>query len=54
MIAVLLEVYNGDSVQTPNSGDWVNCSLIMRHKDFSSIRGCLPLLAGAGNSLLPK
>lgn len=34
MIAALLEAYNGDSVQVPNSEDWVYGSLIMYHKDF--------------------
>ena len=34
MIAALLEAYNGDSVQVPNSEDWVYGSLIMHHKDF--------------------
>ena len=34
MIAALLEAYSGDSVQVPNSEDWVYGSLIMHHKDF--------------------
>ena len=34
MIAALLETYNGDSIQVPNSEDWVYGSLIMHHKDF--------------------
>lgn len=34
MIAALLEAYNGDSVQVPNSEDWVYGSLIMHHKDY--------------------
>ena len=34
MIAALLEAYSGDSVQVPNSEDWVYGSLIMHHKDY--------------------
>lgn len=34
MIAALLEAYSGDSVQVPNSEDWVYGFLIMHHKDF--------------------
>lgn len=34
MIAALLEVFNGDSIQALDGEDWVYSSLIMYHKDF--------------------
>lgn len=34
MIAALLEIFHGDSIQAPDGRDWARASLIMHHKDF--------------------
>ena len=42
MIVALLDVYNNDSVRRETDfkkdGDWLTCSLIMRHKDFAFLQ----------------